>query len=635
MSDLGLVLPIGMVSVVVFLFLRRIDDSPVTAHWANAWIALYSAGILAGANVYSVWAGFLAQIPLQLFAGFLLAGALSFAGLRVPSWIVPLAIVLGGLRTLQAALGGESAVYLTTLVTVPPFVGTAAWVLWRKEGSGRWRSPEGWLAPLITAIALMTVIDPLARLFQAPTLPLYVGWISTALAVAFVQLMVVEERVHSRRDELLRALEYQADLLGEERSRLRALIDASPAGIMFIDRDGMVGATNPILLEHLGEGPEKSWVGLHSRDVEAACVPRVAPESRVALRECLRGMQSESPARVEGLEIHLLEPADRVLRMYSAPLRSSSDRLQGQLWISLDVTQERRLSQQLHESRRMETLGTLAGGVAHDFNNHLTPVLGNAWLLRQSLDENDPLQAVARDIEEAAQHCADMTRDLLTVAHRAPANAKPVDTLEALEKAAAHFGRHLTPNETVSLEVEKGVPPVLADAEQLARVLENVLGNARDAIEGRGEIHLHARSDHADDGSPKRVMIEIRDDGHGMDEDTRHHIFEPFFTTKDVGAGSGLGLAIASGIIEAHGGEIEVSSQPDTGTRIRIRWPAAKEPVESTPSVSRRSTTSEATARPAISPGRLERSRRPQRDARVSRRGGALRDGNPAAREVD
>jgi nitrogen-specific signal transduction histidine kinase len=94
-------------------------------------------------------------------------------------------------------------------------------------------------------------------------------------------------------------------------------------------------------------------------------------------------------------------------------------------------------------------------------------------------------------------------------------------------------------------------------------------------------------------------MIEIRDDGHGMDEDTRHHIFEPFFTTKDVGAGSGLGLAIASGIIEAHGGEIEVSSQPNTGTRIRIRWPAAKEPVESTPSVSRRSTTSEATARPA------------------------------------
>jgi signal transduction histidine kinase len=580
MSDLGLVIPIGLISLVVFFFLRRIDDSPMTAHWAKAWIALYSAGILAGAKVYTPLAANLSQIPLQLFAAYLLAGALAFRDRKVPGWIVPAAVVIGGLRALLAILNGDEAGYVATLFTVPPFTLTAAWVLWRGDAIRHWRSPEGWLAPPITVIAGLTILDPLVRLAGAPTLPLYVAWLTVALSVAFVQLMVIEDRVRARRDELLASVEHHADLLGEERSRLRTLIDGAPVGIIFVDADGIVRATNPILVDQLGADPTIGWVGRRSRDMQQHCAPRLQPESRAELTRCLRDIRSGKVDSIDGVDIQFSQPVDRVLRLYSSPVRSRSGEAAGHLWVTLDVTRERRLDRQLQEARRMETLGTLAGGVAHDFNNHLTPVLGNAWLMRQSLPEDDPLQAVARDIEEAAKHCATMTRDLLTVARRAPARPRPVDPRGVVEAAVESLGRTLSPHQCLDLEVEEDLPQILADPDQLARVLENVLDNAKDATEGRGTISVMAFSQPADDRDRSSVVIVVRDNGRGMDDHTRAHIFEPFFTTKDVGDGSGLGLAIAYGIIEAHGASIGVESKPGAGTEVCIRWPTARERVQ-------------------------------------------------------
>lgn len=243
------------------------------------------------------------------------------------------------------------------------------------------------------------------------------------------------------------------------------------------------------------------------------------------------------------------------------------------MWVTHDVTAERRIVARMQHADRMETLGTLAGGLAHDFNNELTGILGNATLLLQDLPPLDPMRGPLEDLEHSAEHCAELTQGLLAFARQGPRATRSVDLRGLFSEVEAMLRPSLAPRVSLEVQIAPGTPSAAADPTELRRVLTNLLLNAQDAVEADGRIVLEARG--IDSG--KALELSVIDDGKGMDSKTRRRIFDPFFTTKGKGNGTGLGLAVVHGIVEAHGGSIEVSDRAGGGTRFRIYWPAATE----------------------------------------------------------
>jgi PAS domain S-box-containing protein len=241
---------------------------------------------------------------------------------------------------------------------------------------------------------------------------------------------------------------------------------------------------------------------------------------------------------------------------------------------------------QLLQAQKMEAVGTLAGGVAHDFNNQLAVILGNArHLLRGGHNEAESRDALV-DLERAAEHCAQLTHSLLAFSRQAPAQVRPVDVNEVLMDAR----ELLVPLMPSSIEFDVlrsgELEPVCADPTQLQQVIVNLAVNARDAMPDGGSLSVSSRNRQftADEAaelgfasSGVFVEVVVADSGTGMDETTRSRIFEPFFTTKGTGKGTGLGLATAYGIVQSLDGAIDVESELGSGTSFRILLPCTSE----------------------------------------------------------
>jgi PAS domain S-box-containing protein len=367
--------------------------------------------------------------------------------------------------------------------------------------------------------------------------------------------------------------EAQARALGRERRTLRALVEAVPAGILLVDCNEAIRMLSRVGADQLGLGEPERWIGRSADEMLAAVAERLAPDDRKHLLE--RFGHAVGPG-VEEFEVRVARPAERVLLLSHARVLSEEGARLGRLFVFRDVTGERRLAERLQRAERMETLGTLAGGVAHDFNNQLTAVLGNARSLLETLRPEGPTRDALLDLEAAAEHCAELTRGLLAFARQTPTAPRPVSLERMLHEMEGLVGPSLPPDAKLEVRLAPGTHPVLADPAQIRRVLMNLAVNARDALEDDGQIRVEARN-----VPGRRVEIAISDTGVGMEPHTRAHIFDPFFTTKPVGEGTGLGLAIVYGIVEAHGASIEVESEPGRGTRFRILWPAV--PGESVP----------------------------------------------------
>ena len=206
--------------------------------------------------------------------------------------------------------------------------------------------------------------------------------------------------------------------------------------------------------------------------------------------------------------------------------------------------------------------------MAHDFNNKLTAVLGNASVLRDSLEPTDSRQAMLEDLEKAADYCSALTQDLLDFAQATPRIRSEIRVLDLLEDFVHEMKAQLPARLTLELHVAEPGLTIRADAMQLERVFSNLILNARDATGGEGRIRIEAvRGDRG-----REVEISVTDDGPGMDGETRDRIFDPFFSKKR--AGSGLGLAIVHGIVTSHGGEVRVESEPGLGARFTTTWPS-------------------------------------------------------------
>ena len=268
-----------------------------------------------------------------------------------------------------------------------------------------------------------------------------------------------------------------------------------------------------------------------------------------------------------------------------------------ELAVILDITARRQLEEQLRQSQKMEAVGMLAGGVAHDFNNLLTIITGYSQLIWNNLRPEDPNRHSAEQIMRAGERAAALTKQLLAFSRRQVLQPKVVDLNRLVSSLTAMLQRLIGEDVDLRLVLRPDIGRVHADPGQIEQVLMNLVVNARDAMPKGGILTVETENVELDESYASRhievrsgpyVMLAVSDNGAGMDEATRGRLFEPFFTTKGAGKGTGLGLSTVFGIVKQSGGSLQVYSEPDSGTSVKVFLPRIEQPVATDPETQRK-----------------------------------------------
>ena len=578
-------------------FLQRRERSP-SALWIGGWIAAGLGGLLTLLMPTRPVLGLLAFPFGTLFPWFLLAGSLLLAERRLPAGLLPFALGLGVLRAALAGWVGAPAAYLAGLVTDLPALLIAAHFA-RKAVPGeqpsraqRALAPSLWLLAGVGSLHLFwqstgAELEWILELWMLATPPLLglqlrVGaeWSRRHLVQARRELeRTVEERTAelARVNASLRKSEERYRTLSELSSDLGFAIRVRPNGA--VEAEWVTDAFERLTGFKKREMTGDRWLALVHPDDHAAVTAAFA-----AARETGTGT---FPFRIVGKQgqVRWLEVRQRVTQ------DANGQRVLG---AARDVTEAReaeqerlRFDQQMQEAQRLESLGLVTGGVAHDFNNVLTVILGNGRLALAELPASHPVRPRLERMRAAAEHGAGLTEQMLAYAGRAPQALKPLNlsalVAEMLDLARASLSVRVVLRERLAADVW-----VQGDETQLRQVVLNLVANAGESFgEQAGAVELATRSVRATASELASVrggarlapghyaLLEVTDDGPGMDDATQQRVFEPFFSTKL--SGRGLGLAAVLGIVRGHGGAVEVSSAPARGSRFRVWLPAAAE----------------------------------------------------------
>ncbi|MEO8199455.1 MAG: ATP-binding protein [Gemmatimonadota bacterium] len=280
--------------------------------------------------------------------------------------------------------------------------------------------------------------------------------------------------------------------------------------------------------------------------------------------------------------------AYRLVHLMGAPLRDATGKTVEWVGTVVDVQDRREAEEQLQRAQRMETIGRLAGGVAHETNNQMMVILSFVDFLLRGINLSDEQRSDVNQVGLAAERVADLTRQLLALSRRQVLDTRVLDLDSVVLEAEAVLRRTLGPEIHLLSAFEPGPKWVRADRTQMVQVLVNLALNARDAMPSVGELTISTRrADIAPVGGrlghrwPPRsgvVLLSVADSGSGMDNETMERIFEPFYTTKPMGQGTGLGLSVVEGIVSQSGGDIWVESKPGYGTVVTIGLPLSEEP---------------------------------------------------------
>jgi two-component system cell cycle sensor histidine kinase/response regulator CckA len=267
-------------------------------------------------------------------------------------------------------------------------------------------------------------------------------------------------------------------------------------------------------------------------------------------------------------------------------LRDGLGKPAGVIAYSIDVTERKRLEEQLLQAQKLEAIGQLAGGVAHDFNNLMAIITAHADLLLARLSANDPCRELAEPIKHAGERAAVLTRQLLAFSRKTILDPRVLDLNELIQEASRLLRSVLGEGIELVLALSPELGRVRADPHQLEQVLLNLAVNARDAMPQGGKVTIRTedvelRSSSLNLNVPVRpgpyVALSLSDTGCGMTPEVQARIFEPFFTTKEVGRGTGLGLAMVYGFVRQSDGHIEVRSEPGQGATFTIYLPRAED----------------------------------------------------------
>ena len=384
-----------------------------------------------------------------------------------------------------------------------------------------------------------------------------------------------------------------------ERQYLIDIIDFLPDATLVIDIDGKVGAWNRAAEamtgvkrdELLGKGNYAYAVPFYGE-----CRPLLINLLNISEQEIERSytqvQRSGEKIYAETFIQALNDGRGAHLFGVAAPLYDRDGIRTGAIEVIRDVTEFKQtenekihLQEQLMQAQKMESIGRLAGGVAHDFNNMLGVILGYTELAQNMLTPSQPLFRNLEEIRKAAQRSADITQQLLAFARKQTVSPKVLDLNETVEGMLKMLRRLIGENIQLDWLPESDLWAICIDPSQLDQILANLCLNSRGAIADVGTISIATGNstfdaafcaEHPDFTPGEYVRLTVRDNGCGMDKETQEHIFEPFFTTKPVGKGTGLGLATVYGAIKQNTGFIQVASEPERGTELTIYLPRYK-----------------------------------------------------------
>ncbi len=367
----------------------------------------------------------------------------------------------------------------------------------------------------------------------------------------------LERRVAERTAELAAA----NAALRESEEKYRRFFEEDLTADFISTPDGRLLAANPAFVKLFGFASLEEALATNVTELYPSAADRqvLLDELRRAGRVTLREVERR---RRDGSAVHLIENVSAVF--------SPTGELQSLWGYLFDITERKRLEEQLRQAQKMEAIGRLAGGVAHDFNNLLQAILSLGQVL-VARSEDPELRPVAAELEAHVKRGAELTRQLLLFSRREVARRVHLDLNDLVREGMGLLRRVISETITVAVNLVGETLVVEGDRGQLQQVLTNLVLNARDAMPEGGILSV------ATGRLAGEVWLEVRDTGVGMDEAVRERIFEPFFTTKGQEVGTGLGLAVVHGIVQYHGGRIEVESALGSGSRFRVVLPAARE----------------------------------------------------------
>jgi PAS domain S-box-containing protein len=401
----------------------------------------------------------------------------------------------------------------------------------------------------------------------------------------------LEMRVQERTQELeaayqrLRAInqvnqQIAADLRRSE-ERLRLITDAIPARIAYIDKDGIYRFANRGYVEWFNRTKEL-LIGQHVREVlGSALYADIGPHIE-------RAMAGEAMSFEYATAVNMKQGGSEIRHAHSdlVPELSAQGAVQGIFVLSTDITEQKRAQATLMHAQKMEAVGQLAGGIAHDLNNMLTVVLGNLAALEERMRDSREAADLVEPALLATRRGASLIKRLMTFSQQQPLEPSPVDVPALIKGINTLLRRTLPENIALSLRFADKLAYAMTDSHQLENALLNLALNSRDAMPLGGELVLHAEMQVASRKSASRlgvqpgnyVRITVADTGSGMENETLERACEPFFTTKRFGSGSGLGLSMVYGFAQQSKGALSIRSASGKGTRVSLLLPATDQP---------------------------------------------------------
>jgi len=456
--------------------------------------------------------------------------------------------------------------------------GPHAWPLRHLRGhSTRARLLRAFLPATIVIVVATGFIEARIGTLAGTDRVLFSTWLAIVAAAAIALLVGrIARRIGGELDAAL-AERRRAE------ERYRRLFEHDLAGVGSVSLDGRFLACNPAFARILGyDSPED----LLAHDADAIYLhAEDRPAVLARLREAGRLVSFENRLRrKDGREVWVLA------NMALVPGESGEPVIESTL---VDITERKQLEQQLWQSQKMDALGSLAGGVAHDFNNVLTAILGYADLVLLDLPADSPHRKDLDEISRAAQRAGDLTRQLLTFSRRQPIEPRVLNLNDVVADTDKMLRRLIGQEVQLVTVLGPTLGTVRADPGQVHQVLLNLAVNARDAMPDGGTLTIETHEveidgvyaqEHVDAQPGAYVLLAVSDTGTGMDAATRARVFEPFFTTKEMGKGTGLGLSTAFGIVEQSAGSIWVYSEPGKGATFKVYLPVTQDaPAERPP----------------------------------------------------
>ncbi|HXI69528.1 MAG TPA: PAS domain S-box protein [Verrucomicrobiae bacterium] len=376
------------------------------------------------------------------------------------------------------------------------------------------------------------------------------------------------------------------NLVRQSQERYRSLVENARDAIFTIAPDGTFTSLNPAA-GTIGGISRADWIG-------QPFVPMVHPEDVPLATEMFRRVLMGEHVPTHELRGHPSLSRPATMEMTLAAQRDGDEKIIGVMGIGRDITERKLMEDRLFQSQKMETVGKLAGGIAHEFNSILTAIIGQSELLLQDLPPGDSKCKNAVEISKAAGRAATLTRQLLAYGRKQFLKPEILNLNRIILNMEGVYHHLLGSAVDMQIVPATGLHPVKADAGQIEQVIMNLIINAIDAMPNGGKLTLETANVQLDGAYLSQfpdvelkagdyVMLAVSDTGAGMSPEVKARAFEPFYSTKDVGQGTGLGLSTCYGIIKQSGGHISLYSEPGRGTTFKIYLPQAESQVEIPP----------------------------------------------------